>query len=164
MDLAKRIETMIAAPLDDMGFDIVRVRLSGSTNRILQIMAERRDEGAMTVEDCARISRAVSAILDVEDPVPGRYTLEVSSPGVDRPLTRLRDFERFAGFEAKLETTRLVDGRRRFRGRIAGVDGDRVRIDMDGQAVQLPFTDIERAKLTLSDELLAAVEAGRVGR
>jgi len=164
VDLAKRIETMIAAPLDDMGFDIVRVRLSGSTNRILQIMAERRDEGAMTVEDCARISRAVSAILDVEDPVPGRYTLEVSSPGVDRPLTRLRDFERFAGFEAKLETTRLVDGRRRFRGRIAGVDGDRVRIDMDGQAVQLPFTDIERAKLTLSDELLAAVEAGRVGR
>ena len=116
---------MIAPALSEMGFSLVRIHLSGGARPVLQIMAERSDESGMTVDDCAAISHTVSAILDVEDPISGTYTLEVSSPGIDRPLVRRRDFERFAGFEAKIETHGAIDGRRRFRGRLAGMDGNR---------------------------------------
>lgn len=154
--LAARVEELIAPTIEDMDYDIVRVRLGGDRRTVLQIMAERRDDAAMTVEDCADISRAVAAILDVEDPISQAYELEVSSPGLDRPLTRLADFERFAGFEAKVETSMLMDGRRRFSGRLLGAEGVNVKLTVDGEEVSLPFEDIAKAKLVLTDELIAA--------
>ncbi|MDZ4735294.1 MAG: ribosome maturation factor RimP [Rhodospirillaceae bacterium] len=157
MDATDRIERLIAPTLDGMGYDLVRVALIGSVGRqTLQIMAERRDRAGMTVEDCADISRAVSALLDVEDPISSSYTLEVSSPGIDRPLTRLDDFSRFAGFEAKVELSAPVEGRKRFRGRIKGVAGERVLIETEDGEADVPFGRIQKAKLVLTDELLAA--------
>jgi ribosome maturation factor RimP len=138
-----------------MGFDLVRVRISGAQRRTLQIMAERLDDGTMTVEDCAAISRAVSTLLDVEDPIKGSYTLEVSSPGLDRPLTRPKDYTRFAGLEVKIELREPMGGQRRFRGRIAGLADDQVQLDTEDTRVAIPYADIERAKLILNDELLA---------
>lgn len=159
MDATLRIEQIIAPSVDAMGYEIVRVQLSGKQRPTLQIMAERTDGGPMTVEDCADISRAVSALLDVEDPFPGAYTLEVSSPGIDRPLTRLKDFDRFAGFEAKAETRVPLDGRKRFRGVLKGVENGRVRLDTPEGPVELPYDQIARAKLVLTDALLAAAAA-----
>jgi ribosome maturation factor RimP len=155
LDPTKRVETIIAPALEDLGFDLVRVQVSGAQQRVLQIMAERADDGTMTVEDCAVISRSVSALLDVEDPIKGSYTLEVSSPGLDRPLTRAKDFTRFAGLEARVELSQPMDGQKRFRGRIEGQSNGTVRLDTKGAMVEIPFTDIERAKLILNDELLA---------
>jgi ribosome maturation factor RimP len=119
-------------------------------------MAERKDRLEMTVENCAEISRDLSALLDVEDPIPEAYALEVSSPGIDRPLTRLQDYERFAGFEARIETKRPLDGRRKFTGRLAGVRGERVAIGGETGEAEIPFDEIERANLVLTDELIAA--------
>jgi ribosome maturation factor RimP len=158
MEPIRRIEEMIAPALTEMGFALVRIHLSGGARPTLQIMAERSDESGMTVDDCAAISHAVSAILDVEDPISGTYTLEVSSPGIDRPLARRRDFERFAGFEAKIEMHSAIDGRRRFRGRLTGMDGDAVRLTTKDGDVVLPLDDIHQAKLVLTDDLLAASE------
>lgn len=158
MDIGARIRGIIEPTVTDMGYEIVRVMLSGEKRRQLQIMAERADGQGMTVEDCADISRAVSALLDVEDPIEGAYTLEVSSPGVDRPLVRLKDFERFAGFVAKVETERPVAGRRRFKGCLRGVEADEVEIETDDGTHRIPFEDIARAKLVLTDELIEANE------
>ncbi len=144
-----------------MGYDIVRVVLSGSRRPRLQIMAERKDGAGMAVEDCVAVSRAVEAILDVEDPIGGPYELEVSSPGIDRPLTRLADFERFAGFDAKLETSLSLEGQRRWKGRLLGLEGDTVRLQTETGEVALPFAEITRAKLLLTDELMAAAERAR---
>jgi len=138
-----------------MGFDLVRVRIFGAGQRTLQIMAERFDNGTMTVEDCATISRSVSALLDVEDPIKGSYSLEVSSPGLDRPLTRPQDYTRFAGLEVKIELRHPIDGHRRFRGRISGIADDQVQLDVEDTRLAIPYADIERAKLILNDELLA---------
>lgn len=161
--LETKVAHLIAPALDALGFDLVRVLLSGQTQRTLQIMAERADREEMTVEDCARISRDISAILDVEDPIPGAYTLEVSSPGLDRPLVRPDDYERFAGYEAKVETTQLIDGRRRFAGRLKGLRGADVLIDVDGAAIAIPHADILRAKLIMTDELIAAAMSRQDG-
>ena len=150
------VERLIAPSLAAMGYDIVRVRLSGREQAKLQIMAERQDRAAMRVEHCAEISRATGAILDVEDPIAGSYTLEVSSPGIDRPLTRLDDFERFAGFEVKLELRTPIDGRRRFRGRLLGLDGSEVRLIHEDNEVRLSGSEIIRAKLVMTDDLIAA--------
>lgn len=150
------IELLIAPSLEAMGFRVVRVAFTGGRQPTLQIMAERRDDGAMTVEDCASVSHTVSALLDVADPIASSYMLEVSSPGIDRPLVRREDYQRFAGFEAKLELNAPHDGRKRFRGRIAGLDGDDVKLDLDGQSVLLPLSAIARARLVLTDELIAA--------
>ncbi len=155
MDTGK-IEAMIAPSLEAMGYRVVRVAMTGGRRATLQIMAERGDEKAMTVEDCADISRTVSALLDVADPIHAPYHLEVSSPGIDRPLVRREDFVRFAGFEAKVELNAPRDGRKRFRGRLLGVEGDEVRLLVDGTPVALPLAAIARAKLVLTDELLAA--------
>jgi ribosome maturation factor RimP len=119
-------------------------------------MIERADRRGITVEDCAEVSRAVSALLDVEDPIIGAYTLEVSSPGLDRPLTRPEDFSRFAGFEAKLETRAPIAGRKRFRGRLIGLDGNLVRIATAEGEASLPIGDLQRARLVVTDELIAA--------
>jgi len=138
------------------GYAIVRLRLmGGSETRRLQVMAERPD-GEMDISDCARLSRALSDVLDAADPISGEYTLEVSSPGVDRPLTRLKDFEAYEGFEARLELDRLAEGRKRFKGALAGVEGEAVAIDLEGETetTLIPFAWIAEAKLVLSDELM----------
>lgn len=159
MALEERIRDMIEPSLNDMGFDLVRVRVSGSQRVTLQIMADRLDETPISVEDCADVSRAVSALLDVEDPIDDAYSLEVSSPGIDRPLTRLKDFARFAGHEAKIELDRLTDGRRRFRGILHGIEGEAVRIETDTGVFEIPFEIIRDAKLVLTDALLEASRA-----
>jgi ribosome maturation factor RimP len=153
-----RLEALIAPVAGDLGFDIVRIRLSGEKRRRLQVMIERRDGGPMVVDDCAKISRAVSPVLDMEDPVSGAYSLEVSSPGIDRPLVKLEDFERFKTYKALIETTDLIDGRRKFRGRLAGVESGGVKLEMNGATIKLPFDGIRRAKLELTDELIAATK------
>jgi ribosome maturation factor RimP len=138
------------------GYEIVRLRLmGGDQQRRLQIMAERPD-GDMNVEDCAKLSRAVSEVLDAADPITGEYVLEVSSPGVDRPLTRLKDFATYEGYEARLELDRMAEGRKRFRGQLAGVDGDNVAIDLEGEehTALIPFAWIIDAKLVLTDQLM----------
>jgi ribosome maturation factor RimP len=155
MDAVKRIERIITPSLEAMGYSLVRVRVFGGRAAVLQIMAERRRDGGMNVDDCAEVSRVVSALLDVEDPIHGPYTLEVSSPGIDRPLTRPDDFRRFAGFEARIELARPLEGRKRFKGRLKGLDGDFVRLDEEGAEVMLPLADIAAAKLVLTDELVA---------
>jgi ribosome maturation factor RimP len=146
-----------------MGFRLVRLRLMGGKRITLQVMAERASgtvgEGTMEVEDCARLSRAISAALDVEDPIEREYRLEVSSPGIDRPLTELQDFVRWAGYEARLETTEMIDGRKRFKGTLAGVEGTEVLIETDDPeiegAIGLEFDWLADAKLVLTDELVA---------
>jgi ribosome maturation factor RimP len=150
------------------GYEIVRLRLmGGAETRRLQIMAERASDGDMVVEDCARLSRALSEVLDAADPISGEYTLEVSSPGVDRPLTRLKDFEAYEGHEVKLELDRLAEGRKRFRGRLACVEDKQVGLDLDGEeeTAMVPFDWIVEAKLVLTDELMkrgAEVRAARL--
>ena len=154
---AVKIEEMIGPSLSAMGYSVVRVAFTGGRSRpTLQIMAERLDEAAMTVEDCEAISHTVSALLDVADPIETAYQLEISSPGIDRPLTRRADYERFAGFEAKVETLRPVDGRRRFRGKLMGLEGDDAKLLVGDETVLLPFDAISSAKLVLTDELIAA--------
>lgn len=156
-----RIEDDIVSMLEAMGFDLVRLLLIGSQNPRLQLMAEPSNGDRMTVEHCEEISRALSALLDIEDPISEAFTLEVSSAGVDRPLTRLVDFQRFKGFQAKMETRFLVEGRRRFSGTLGGVeDGNKVRITTeDGEAV-LSFSDLAKAKLIATDDLFEAAKAG----
>jgi ribosome maturation factor RimP len=154
-----KIEALIAPSLVAMGYQVVRVAVTGGRRATLQIMAERADERAMTVEDCADISRTVSALLDVADPIADAYTLEVSSPGIDRPLVRREDYARFAGFEAKVELNIPVEGRRKFRGTLIGLEGDMVRLLVEGAPVDLPFAAVTKAKLVLTDALIAAAQA-----
>ena len=155
---AGKIEGMIGPSLAAMGYSIVRIAFTGGRRPTLQIMAERNDDAAMTVEDCATISHTVSALLDVADPIASAYMLEISSPGIDRPLTRRADYERFAGFEAKIEMQRAVEGRRRFRGKLMGLEGDDAKLLVGPEMLRLPLDAIARAKLVLTDELIAATE------
>ncbi|HUZ72849.1 MAG TPA: ribosome maturation factor RimP [Stellaceae bacterium] len=155
---AVAIERLIAPALEAMGYRVVRVAFTGGRRATLQIMVERGDDGGMTVEDCADVSRTVSALLDVADPIASAYYLEVSSPGIDRPLLRREDYERFAGFEAKVELNEPRDGRRRFRGRLLGLEGDDVRLDLGAEKVTLPLAAIARAKLVLTDALITATQ------
>ncbi|HRK95636.1 MAG TPA: ribosome maturation factor RimP [Rhodospirillales bacterium] len=154
--LAQRVAEYVQPTIEDLGFAMVRVEFLGLKNPRVQIMVERVDQQGMTVDDCALVSRAVSALLDVEDVIPGAYTLEVSSPGIDRPLVSLDDYQRFAGFEAKVELSRPLEGRRRFRGLLKGASGDAVSLETPEGTVALPFADIHRAKLILTDELIRA--------
>ncbi len=156
MDPASKIAELIEPSLTSLGYEIVRVTFTGGDRQILQIMAERED-GTMTIEGCEEISRTVSALLDVEDPISEAYELEVSSPGIDRPLTRLKDFERWSGFEAKVELDEAVDGRRRYRGKVMGIqDEDIVLLNDANEKILLPFNELRKAKLVLTDELIAA--------
>jgi ribosome maturation factor RimP len=156
MDPVARIEAIIGPSLDAMGYDLVRVRFSGTQRPVLQIMAERKADGQMTIDDCEQVSRTVSALLDVEDPISTAYELEVSSPGIDRPLTRPKDYERFAGFEARVEMKRLVDGRKKVRGQLLGLFDDKVALTVDGARVEIPLADVSAAKLVLTDALIEA--------
>ncbi len=151
--LDDELDALLTPTIEAMGFEVIRVRLMGNSPQVLQVMAERPD-GTISVDECADISRAVSAVLDVEDPVSGNYTLEVSSPGIDRPLTRLKDFDRFDGFEAKIELKQAVEGQRRFRGRLDGVEGDEVRLATDQGILGFALEMIDQAKLVMTDELL----------
>ena len=153
----KRLAQIVEPVASDMGLELVRLRLMSGNHPTLQIMAQKPD-GTMEVEDCARLSTAVSAVLDVEDPITDAYTLEVSSPGIDRPLTRLKDFEQWAGFEAKIETTEAIDGRKRFKGTVQGIEDDEVLLEIEekGQPVTigLKFEWLADAKLVLTDDLI----------
>jgi ribosome maturation factor RimP len=153
-----QIAGIIEPSLDAMGYRLVRVAVLGAGRTTLQIMAERRDEAPMTVDDCADISRSVSALLDVADPIASAYTLEVSSPGIDRPLVRPEDYDRFAGFEARIEVSRPISGRKRFRGRLLGRSGDTVRLIAEVGEIEVPLSAIARAKLVLTDDLLALAQ------
>ena len=157
----RRLAEIITPVIEDLGFELVRVRLQGGKTATLQIMADR-PEGGINVEDCVDISVAVSATLDVEDPIEDAYHLEVSSPGIDRPLTRLKDFATFEGYEAKLETNQPIDGRKRWKGVLAGVEsgdaGDEVLLNIEEageiQTIGLNFDWLSDAKLVLTDELI----------
>jgi ribosome maturation factor RimP len=155
--LEARIAASIAPTLTDMGYELVRVAVLGRDRPTVQIMADRADGALITVEDCEAITHAVGAVLDVDDPIPGAWTLEVSSAGIDRPLTRVKDWNRFAGHLARAETVAPVDGRKRFSGIVLGADETvaRLRLD-DGSEVSLPIADIRRARLVLTDALIAA--------
>ncbi|WP_172297930.1 ribosome maturation factor RimP [Pseudoruegeria sp. HB172150] len=153
----RRLAEILTPIIEGMGFELVRVRLLGGKTKTVQIMAERPD-GGIEVDECAEISNAVSAVLDVEDPIDDAYALEVSSPGIDRPLTRLKDFDTFEGYEAKLETTEMIDGRRRFKGVLAGTEDGEVLIQIEDQGepvtIGLQFDWLSDAKLVLTDELI----------
>lgn len=157
MDVVHKIREAIEPSLSAMGYGLVQVKLAeGSRRRALILMAERTDDKAMSFDDCTEISRTVSALLDVEDPIEGAYDLEVCSPGIDRPLTREMDFERYTGYEAKCETMIPVEGRKRFRGIIKGIKKGLITIVMpEGTESQIAFTNIRTAKLVLTDALVA---------
>ena len=153
----RRLAEVIEPVIEDLGFELVRVRLQGGKTATLQIMADR-PEGGINVDDCAEISTAVSATLDVQDPIEENYHLEVSSPGIDRPLTRMKDFESFEGYEARLDLNQPIDGRKRFKGTLAGTEGTEVLINIEDQGathtIGLDFDLLADAKLVLTDELI----------
>jgi ribosome maturation factor RimP len=151
-----RIAQLIEPSLEAMGYGLVRVVITSGRRATLQVMAERRDDRPMTVDDCAQISHSVSALLDVADPITGAYMLEISSPGIDRPLVRAEDYDRFAGFEAKFELARPIEGRKRFRGRLLGTSGSKVLLATETGEKELPLDAVARAKLVITDDLMAA--------
>ncbi|MFC3050321.1 ribosome maturation factor RimP [Kordiimonas pumila] len=156
-DAAEQISALIEATVESLGYELIRVTYGGGRKPTLQVMAERPD-GTMGVDDCARLSREISLLLDVEDPLPAEYLLEVSSPGVDRPLTRPVDFERWVGFDAKVELSEQIDGRRRFRGKIQSYNDGVIVLSSDEGIFELAFAEVSKAKLILTDELLDAVK------
>lgn len=150
----ERVVALVEPTAAEMGYRLVRVRLSGNRRKRLQIMAERVSDGQMGIEDCERLSRAISPIFDLEDPIQGEFDLELSSPGIDRPLMRIEDFERFTGYEAKLETGAMINGQRRFKGVIAGVAGDVITLATEHGDVTLKFSELSDARLVLTDKLI----------
>jgi len=155
--LESKIAGMITPQLVNLGYDLVRVAVLGRERPTIQVMADRADGSQISVGDCERITHAVSAVLDVEDPLPGAWTLEVSSAGIDRPLTRLKDWVRFAGHQARVEMLMPYEGRRRFTGIILGADEMHATLRLDdGTDAFLPMNDMRRAKLLLTDALIAA--------
>ena len=157
-DQASSVSQLIEPSVIAMVYDVVCVRFTGSGSQTLQVMIERQDRRPITVDDCANVSRQISMLLEVEDPVPDSYVLEVSSPGIDRPLIRPDDYRRFAGFEAKIEVDELHDGKRKFQGRIRGVEREAVRLDCGGRETTVPFADIRTASLVLTDDLIEAAQ------
>lgn len=150
----ERVIALIEPTAETLGFRVVRVRVSGNRRKRLQIMAERLSDGHMGISDCTRLSRALSPVFDLEDPVQGEYDLEISSPGIDRPLMSAEDFQRFLGHEAKLETAAMVDGRRRWKGQIKAVEGDVVVLDAEGAEARLNIAQLSEARLVLTDKLI----------
>lgn len=153
---AAQLTRLIEPEVTRLGFDLVRVTLSGTKHLALQVMAEDPKTGQLTLDECATISRALSAMLDEVDPIEDEYRLEVSSPGIDRPLTRAKDWTAWAGHEARVTLAEAVDGRKRFQGIVRGVDGDTALLEVEGAEVRLPLAEIFSAKLTLTDALIKA--------
>ena len=152
-----KLTTLLTPSIDGMGYDLVRVMMRGDIRKTLQIMAERKDQRAMTVDDCEAISETVSAVLDVHDPIKERYALEVSSPGIDRPLMKPTDFARYIGFEAKIDLKEIYLGRRSLQGILAAANNNEVQIELErGEMFTAPFDMIHRAKLVLTDQLIEA--------
>lgn len=148
------LNSLLEPVITGLGYEVVRIMTIGVQNPTLQIMIEPQDHSQLNVDDCAKVSRAVSALLDEKDPIAGAYTLEVSSPGIDRPLTKPEHFARFVGYEAKIETTEAVDKRKRFKGRLVALkDGQDVALEMEGVTYSIPLELISKAKLVLTDEL-----------
>ena len=149
------LQDMLEPVVEGLGYELVRVMMTGGSRQTLQVMIENKDyEKAITVDDCAKVSRALSDLLDEKDPISDKYSLEVSSVGVDRPLTKLKHFERYVGYEAKIEAAGAVENRKRFKGKISGVNGDIVSIDEGNNNIfAIKFDDISKAKLVLTDEL-----------
>ncbi len=163
--LTEKLNTLIAPIVEAEGFEVIRLRMTGSKVKTLQLMAERPD-GTMTAENCAKLSRAISVMLDETDPIEDEYNLEVSSPGIDRPLTRLKDFERWEGFDAKIQLTEMVEGRKRFRGVLDGIEDENVCINLNGEedTTLIPFEMIDDAKLVMTDELVReSLRASKAG-
>ena len=159
--LMDKIAKLIEPTIKNLGYELVRVQLFSSPKggpSTLQVMAEDED-GTMNVEGCAKISREISVIMDVEDPIDSEYVLEVSSPGLDRPLTRLKDFVNYAGFETKVEMNKTVDNRKRYRGKLLGTEDNLILMDVEGEVCKLDFSDIQKAKLVMTDELMALASA-----
>lgn len=152
--MAARISPIIEPSLNAMGYDLVRVHWTDGSNRTLQIMVERKDGKEITVDDCAEISHTVSALLDVEDPIDAAYRLEVSSPGIDRPLTKMEHFAAYIGDEVKIEMAVPQQGRKRFRGVLLGAEGETVRLSVDTEEHALSYADMQSAKLVLTDALV----------
>lgn len=159
------LEEKIAPDLEAMGFEVVRVAVTGEGGRrALQIMADRADGSLINIDDCTTISATLSDLFETDDPLDGAYNLEVSSAGVDRPLTRPKDFDAYAGFEAKVQTRRPLEGRKKFRGILDGLsDGEAVLMTVDGEQVAVPLAEVDRAQLILTDELLAAAAQQQAG-
>lgn len=153
--LEERIEQLISPAIAAAGFELVRIRMTGKETKTLQIMAERPDH-TMSAEDCATLSRTLSPILDEADPIAGQYRLEISSPGIDRPLVRLKDFHEWQGYEAKIELDRMIEGRKKFKGVLAGVEDENICLDVEGEdeTALIPFAWVHSAKLVLTDELI----------
>ena len=158
--LEKKISTIVSPAIESLGYELVRLRLTDDEPSTLQVMADSAS-GTFNVDDCAKISTDISTILDVEDPIEKEYTLEVSSPGIDRPLTRLKDFEDWCGYQVKLETLELVDGQRRFKGNLLGVDNDSVVLELNGKKLKIDFYLLSDAKLILTDTLIKDVLKNR---
>ena len=152
----QRIAQTIEPSIEAMGYRLVRVAITSGRRPTLQVMAERLDDQPMTVDACAEISHSVSTLLDVADPIAGAYMLEVSSPGIDRPLVRTEDYDRFSGFEAKIELSWPIGGRKNFRGRLLGTAGGNVRLATGTGETELPLNAVTRAKLVITDDLIAA--------
>lgn len=158
MILEKNIAEIIEPSIEDMGFELVRVAMvNQGTGQVLQVMIECKDGSELLVDHCVNVSHTVSALLDVDDPIPEEYTLEVSSPGIARPLTRQKDFVTYAGYEAKIELERPLEGRRRYRGILNGMVEDNVQITVDGTLYDVPFEMIQQSKLVMSDALIKKV-------
>lgn len=154
------LEEKISPTLEAMGFEVVRVAVTGEGGvRALQIMADRADGSLINIDDCTAISVTLNDVFEADDPLEGAYNLEVSSAGIDRPLTRPKDFDAYAGFEAKLQTRRPINGRKKYRGILEGLTSDdTVNLVVDGESVSLPLSELDRAQLVLTDELIAATE------
>jgi ribosome maturation factor RimP len=151
----ERVIALIEPTAAGLGYRIVRVRLSGNRRKRLQIMAERVSDGQMGIDDCGRLSRALSPVFDLEDPIQGEYDLEISSPGIDRPLMRIEDFERFIGFDVKCETAAMINGQRRFKGVIKAINGDEITLATEHGDATLKFSALSEARLVLTDKLIA---------
>lgn len=156
MQIKHQLHDLLEPVIENLGYEMVRIMTIGQKNPTLQIMIDRKDGTEINVDDCAKVSRAISEVMDEKDPIEDRYSLEVSSPGLDRPLTKPAHFKRFLGYETKIETGTEVSGRKRFKGKMVAIDdADNISIEVDGETYIVPFSEINKAKIVLTDELLA---------
>ena len=158
MEFVQRVEGIITPSIEELGFRIVQINFIEGKPPRLQVLAEHAETGRMNLDDCVNVSRRISVVLDVEDPLAGSYDLEVSSPGIDRPLITIKDYEKYSGFDVRIEMKSAIEGRKKITGRLRGVNEENVTIELEGKITDLKYKEIEKAKLLLNDELIAASE------